>query len=215
MSSTERMPAPVLILRPLGYLLVTAVYAVLLVALLLLGWGGLFLGIDRGFGAEATAGDVVLNLLVVVVAGPILGGALGIATALTFSLTLLGGLALVRSLMPGYADTPLTHTVHSGRAVGPPRLTKGAISLLPTRHGRVADFALACNLAAQGLGWRTLLGCAWLGIADMVTAGWVKWPVTGGWVVPWVVVSVVLTALGVVEIVHAARTPSRRSRRLP
>jgi len=147
----------------------------------------------------------------VVLIGPVLGGALGIATALTASSVMLGGLALTRSLMPRHADLPLTHTVRSDDAVGPPRLTKGAISLLPTQRGRFAELALRLNLAAQGLSWRVLLALAWLGVADMVTAGWVRWPVTGGWRVVWTAISVGLVILGVAGLVHAVRHGSRRA----
>ncbi|MDH2413798.1 hypothetical protein [Nocardioides sp. CER19] len=213
MTANEPMPKVVLILRPFGYLLVTSIYTALLAVVVVFGWGGLFIGIDRGFGEGSSGYDVLVSLLVVVVAGPILGGALGIATALTASLTMLGGLAFVRSLTPAYATTTLTHTVRSDNAVGPPRLTKGAISLLPTRHGRFADFALRFNLAAQGLDWWVLLAFAWLGVADMITAGWVKWPATGGWVAFWLVVSMALVALGVVGLVRAITQPDRQRRR--
>jgi hypothetical protein len=210
-TAPDPLPAAVLVLRPFGSLVVTLVYAVLLVVLVVLGWGGLFIGLDHGFGAESGGADVVVLLLVVVVVGPILGGALGIATTLVASLVMLGGLALVRSLMPRYADTTLTHTVLSSNAVGPPRLTKGALSLLPTRGGRFADFALRSNLAAQGLGWRVLLACAWLGIADMVTAGWVRWPVSGPGAGLWAAVSLALVAVAGVSFAHARRHATRRT----
>lgn len=217
-TTTDTMPKVFLAARPFGYLFVTLVYLALFAVMVVLGWGGLFLGLDHGFGTADDAPGLLVCLLVVVVVSPILGPALVLISTLTLSLTMLGGLALVRSLMPRYADTPLTHTVWSDSAVGPPRLTKGALSLLPTRPGRFADVALALNLGAQGSTWRTYAACIWLGAADMVTAGWIRWPATGAWAWFWGVVSLALVVLGVSGIVRSLRArPTGRTlgRRLP
>lgn len=100
-ATVDSMPKVILTLRPVGYFIVTAVYLGVLVALALFGWGGLFLGLNGGFGAGSGGYDVFVFLLVVVFVGPTLGAALGIATALVTSVVMLGGLAFVRSsLMP-------------------------------------------------------------------------------------------------------------------
>lgn len=85
------------------------------------------------------------------------------------------------------------------------------MSLLPVPRSRFADFALAFNLAAQGLTWRVLFACAWFGVADMITAGWVRWPVAGSWEVVWAAISVAAVTVGIVSLVRAIRQPEGRA----
>ncbi len=208
-TSSGALPRLVLIARPLGYLLVTLVYLVLFLAMAGT-WIAPFFVVDRGWGADVDVTGLVLSLLIVVLIGPVLGPALVLITSLTLSLTVLGGLALVRSLLPRYADGPLTATVWSDSTVGPPRLTKGALSLLPVHPTPFARWWVRLYLGTTASSFRVVMACGWIGAAYLLSLGWVRWPATGAWLVVWALASAALLAVGVRSLVRAVRLPPRR-----
>jgi hypothetical protein len=213
-STGARRPA-----RVLGYLAITLVWLVILAVIALL-WAVMFLQINSGLGNGVGAGGVIGLVVVLIIAAPILGPALVLATGTAAACTALAGLAFVHAFNARQAGRPLTTTAWSADALGPVRITRVAISLLPTyptRFGRLWARVLAFCFVPTA---RTILACVWIGAAYLVTVGWVKWPTHGGYTALWIVVSLLLLSQGVRALIHSHRQAPRqarasRGRRLP
>ncbi len=203
--------------RPLGYLLVAAVWTVLAAVVLALPFA-LTIGLatsnpdfsTAGFFADSDIGVLILFLAFsAIVLVPLLGYAF-VALALgTVPLAVLSWTYVVRSLAPRYRGERLSSTGWTRNAIGPITVAPTAMSLLPVRLTPWTEFWVRLMF----LGWRpsrgVLLAGIPLGLASFLLAGWLLWPVGVAAAVVWTAVSLALVALSVLLVARAYRAATR------
>jgi hypothetical protein len=200
-------------LRPLGYLVVALVWTVLGVVTLLLPAALPFAlwSTNPDFSSQGfvTGGDAVTTVLFLVFAAvvlvPLLGYAFIALPLASVPLAVLAWTYFARSLQPGYAGERLSSTAWSRDVIGPPTLGPTALSLLPVRLTPWTRFWTELMM----LGWRPGLGVLWAGIpyglASLLVAGWLFWPVGSAGAVVWTVITAALVVAAVGLVVRAYR----------
>ena len=210
-------------LRPFAYLGVAIVWlAITLVVLGLLAaipvaiHSGGHLSEAPGIVGLADDNEWIPALLVVPLFGLIFGAVVFLLAQGSLALFMLSLIAFSRSLRPSYAGESLTTTRWTGEAIGPVRLgaapakyapvkNMAALSLIPVRRTRYSAFWTARMLFAFAPSFRVILESTWVGIAYVLTVGWVLWPVTGPLAIVFALVSVALAGFGVWRVIRARR----------
>lgn len=189
--------------RPLGYLSLTILWAVLAVialavTLLVLPWRLTAddpgpLGQSPGFHGDAFIGAVIVLLL-----GPVLGAVCGVILCVTIGSALGSATYFGRSLLASYRGERLTFTSFSegAEATGPASLfgLRTAFSLIPvrlTRWTKIVTLITAQGLVVNVTLW--ILGF-WWGVFYLFTVGWMLWPAQGAAGVVCAIISVALFA---------------------
>lgn len=229
----ERLPTSRLVLRPFGYLAIGTVWTALwLVILALAAALPVALSDRRPVGLadvplSSAAGIVDLQanplklVAVVVLLGPLLalvfGWVVGLLPLTSWPLAALSFVYVIRSLRPSYAGEALSATSYSDQAIGPPKTSETALSLLPVRSSRLTDALTTAYLAGWTPSFAMVGSCVWLGLGYLVATVSIAWPVTSpGPVVLCSVISLGLagwTAYRVVRLVRAAPARPARPRR--
>jgi len=139
----------------------------------------------------------------------------------SLSLMMLSLIAFTRSLRPSFAGERLTTTRWTGEAIGPvkfgvapakyaPVKNMTSLSLIPVRRTRFSSFFTSGMLFAFAPSFRVILEATWIGLAFVLTFGWIQWPVAGPLAIVWTVVSVALSVFGIWRVARARRIDSAR-----
>ena len=215
-------------LRPLGYLGLAAVWlGISGIALFLLAAGPF--AIDaQGTLSESPAitgladdNQWIAFIFVMPIIALVFGAVIVLLLQGSLSLMMLSLIAFARSLRPSFADEKLTTTRWTGEAIGPVKFGQApakyapvknmtSLSLIPVRRTRFSSFFTAGMLFAFVPSFRVILESTWIGLAYILTFGWLMWPVSGPLVIVWPVVSVALTGFGVWRVVRARRIDAAR-----
>lgn len=201
-------------LRPFGYALIGVVWTVLAAVVLVLPLG-LTIGLATSDPGSTTADffattdlGVLIAFLVfaAIVLVPLLGYVFVTLALATVPLAVLSWTYVARSLSPRYAGERLSSTGWSRNTIGPVTIGPTALSLLPVRLTPWTAFWTRLMF----LGWRpslaVLLAGIPYGLASILLAGWLLWPVGPVATVVWTVVTVALVALTVLLVVRAYRS---------
>ena len=139
----------------------------------------------------------------------------------SLSLVMLSLIAFARSLRPSFSGERLTTTRWTGEAIGPVKMGQApakyapvknmtSLSLIPVRRTRFSSFFTAGMLFAFVPSFRVILESTWIGLAYIVTFGWLMWTVSGPLVIVWTVVSIALTGFGIWRVARARRIDAAR-----
>jgi len=215
-------------LRPFGYLGLAVVWLGI-TAIILFLLASVPLAIDsQGPLSEGPAitsladdNEWVAFLFVMPIIALVFGALIVLLLQGALSLMMLSLIAFTRSLRPSFAGERLTTTRWTGEAIGPvkfgvapakyaPVKSMTSLSLIPVRRTRFSSFFTSGMLFAFAPSFRVTLESTWLGLAYVLTFGWIQWPVSGPLAIVWTVVSVALTAVGVWRIARARRIDAAR-----
>lgn len=190
--------------RPLGYLTLTIVWAVLAVisvavAVLVLPWR-LTAG-DAGPLGEAPGfhGNVFIGAVIVLLLGPVIGSISGVFLCVSVGSALGSATYFCRSLLPRYRSERLSFTSFSqgAEASGPASLfgLSTAYSLIPVRLTRWTKIVTLISAQGQVVNVTLWVLGFWWGIFYVFTVGWMLWPAQGAASVVCTVISVLLFAV--------------------
>ena len=224
------------VLRPFGYLGIAIVWLALSAVVAGLLAVIPFVIVDQGDlasspGIENLAHDTewLAALIALPIVALVFGAIISLLFVGSFSLFVLSLIAFGRSLLPSYAHEPLTTTRWTSDAIGPVRaggvlapvmkgdasryrdvLDKQSLSLIPVRRTPFGAFWTRVMFFAWVPSGGAILSSIWLGLAYLVTVGWVTWPVTGPLAFVWAAVSLVLVGLGIRGSLRAAKKQIER-----
>lgn len=195
--------------------------------------GGNHLQDSRNFALNSVI-NIVQILIILAISGALLGWGFVMLGLLSVTNWLLATIYFLRSLRPSYSHEKLSTTKWSTDAIGPvkagqiigpddalipiktnvPFIEKyrnvtgsTAISLIPLRDSKVTTFLMSLSLIAMvGITGKIFKGMFFVGLAYMLTIGWVFWPVTNtGGVIIWSIISLGIFTYGLVTIIKGIR----------
>ena len=214
--------------RPFGYLGLAAVWLGITAAIVFL-LSSVPLAIDaQGPLSQSPAitrltddNEWAVFIVVMPVVALLFGALIVLLLQASLSLTVLSLVAFTRALRPSFAGERLTSTRWTGEAIGSvksgvapvsyaPVKNMAAMSLIPVRRTRFSAFFTAGMLFAFAPSLRVIIESTWLGLAYVLTFGWIQWPVSAPLAVVWTIVSVGLTVTGVWRVARARRLDRAR-----